>query len=113
MSPASKAPIPGREALIIRSAGGRPRGRTGRKLIYVNEAFTQSIEGMRKAESDALLRFLYAHIANPQFQCRFRWRENSIAVWDNRCTQHHATWDYYPETRSGVRVTVKGDRPFH
>ena len=68
---------------------------------------------MTQAESDALLEFLYAHNANPQFQCRFRWRKNSIAMWDNRCTQHHATWDYWPETRSGVRVTVKGDRPRH
>ena len=56
---------------------------------------------------------LYAHIAKPQFQCRFRWRENSVAIWDNRCVQHLAMWDYYPETRSGLRVTVKGDRPFH
>ena len=66
---------------------------------------------MTKAESDALLAFLYAHNAKPQFQCRFRWQKNSIAMWDNRCTQHHATWDYYPETRSGVRVTIKGERP--
>ena len=85
----------------------------GRKLIYVNQPFTQSIVGMTRAESDALLEFLYGHNASPQFQCRFRWRTNSIAMWDNRCTQHHATWDYYPETRSGVRVTVKGDRPRH
>ena len=78
-----------------------------------DEPFTQSIVGMKKAESDALLGFLYAHCANPQYQCRFRWRKNSIAMWDNRCMQHLAMWDYYPETRSGVRVTVKGDRPFH
>jgi len=61
----------------------------------------------------AILKFLYAHCANPQFQCRFRWKPNSVAFWDNRCTQHHATWDYFPETRSGVRVTIKGDQPFH
>jgi taurine dioxygenase len=91
----------------------RSHPETGRKLIYVNEPFTQSIVGMKKAESDALLGFLYAHCAKPAYQCRFRWRKNSIAMWDNRCTQHHATWDYYPETRSGVWVTVKGDRPFH
>ena len=91
----------------------RTHPETGRKLIFVNEPFTQGIVGMKRAESGALLGFLYAHCANPQFQCRFRWRENSIAMWDNRCTQHHATWDYWPETRSGVRVTVKGDRPYH
>jgi len=52
-------------------------------------------------------------MANPLFQCRFRWRENSIAFWDNRCVQHHAMWDYWPHTRSGHRVTVKGERPFY
>lgn len=91
----------------------RTHPETGRKLIYVNEPFTQHIVGMHKAESDALLKFLFAHNANPQFQCRFKWERNSIAMWDNRAAQHHATWDYYPETRSGIRVTVKGDRPFH
>jgi taurine dioxygenase len=50
-------------------------------------------------------------MANPLFQCRFRWRENSIAFWDNRCAQHRAMWDYWPHTRYGNRVTVKGDRP--
>ena len=91
----------------------RTHPETGRKLIYVNQPFTQRIAGMTQVESNALLEFLYAHCANPQFHCRFRWRRNSIAMWDNRCTQHHATWDYFPETRSGVRVTVKGDRPHH
>ncbi len=91
----------------------RTHPETGRKLIYVNGPFTQHIVGMHKDESDALLRFLFAHNANPQFQCRFRWERNSIAMWDNRSTQHHATWDYHPHTRSGIRVTVKGDRPFH
>ena len=91
----------------------RTHPETGRKLIYVNKPFTQHIVGMKPSESEAILNFLYAHCANPQFQCRFRWQKNSVAFWDNRCTQHHATWDYYPETRSGIRVTIKGDRPFH
>ena len=90
----------------------RTHPRTGRKGIYVNSVFTTELCGVPKAEGDAILAFLYAHIAKPQFQCRFRWRENSIAMWDNRCVQHMAMWDYYPETRSGLRVTVKGDRPF-
>ncbi|MFT5174007.1 MAG: taurine dioxygenase [Gammaproteobacteria bacterium] len=91
----------------------RTHPETGRKLIYVNEPFTQHIVGMNKTESDAILNFLYQHNSNPQFHCRFKWERNSIAMWDNRSTQHHATWDYFPETRSGIRVTVKGDRPFH
>ena len=49
----------------------------------------------------AILGFLFEHVARPDFQCRFRWRPNSVAMWDNRCTQHHAIWDYWPATRSG------------
>ena len=89
----------------------RTHPRTGRKGIYVNSVFTMELCGVPKDEGDAILAFLYAHIAKPQFQCRFRWRENSVAMWDNRCVQHLAMWDYFPETRSGLRITVKGDRP--
>ena len=86
---------------------------TGRKALFVNSVFTRRILGVTESESRALLEFLFEHMTNPRFQCRFRWRRNSIAFWDNRCVQHHAMWDYYPETRSGARVTVTGDRPFH
>ncbi|MGA7865831.1 MAG: TauD/TfdA family dioxygenase, partial [Stellaceae bacterium] len=86
---------------------------TGRKALYVNKGFTRRILGVPRDESEGMLRYLYEHMANPLFQCRFRWAENSIAFWDNRCVQHHAMWDYWPHTRSGHRVTVKGDRPFH
>ncbi len=58
-----------------------------------------------------MLAYLYQHLENPLFQCRFRWTENAIAFWDNRCAQHRAMWDYWPHTRSGTRVTVKGERP--
>ena len=85
---------------------------TGRKLIFVNSSYVTHIEGLPKEESQAILGFLYDHIKNPNFQVRFRWRPNSIAFWDNRCTQHLATWDYFPQTRSGYRVTVAGDKPF-
>ena len=84
---------------------------TGRKALYVNSGFTRYINGIPRDESDGILRYLYQHMANPLFQCRFRWQENSIAFWDNRCVQHHAMWDYWPHTRSGHRVTLKGDRP--
>lgn len=86
---------------------------TGRRALYVNAGFTRRIEGLRPSESAALLGFLFEHVKNPAFQCRFRWEPYSLAMWDNRCVQHMAVWDYYPETRSGFRVTVKGDRPFH
>ncbi len=90
----------------------RTHPETGRKAIYVNKIFTQSIDGLPKDESRAVLDFLFQHIAKPNFQCRFKWEKNSIAFWDNRCALHHAMWDYFPQQRRGYRVTIKGDKPF-
>jgi taurine dioxygenase len=84
---------------------------TGRKLLFVNEAFTTRIAELEPAESKAVLDFLYRHIGSPKFQCRFRWRKHSIAFWDNRSAQHLALWDYYPKVRSGHRFTIAGSRP--
>jgi taurine dioxygenase len=84
---------------------------SGRKALYVNRGFTTRIVQLKRHESDAVLQLLYRHIETPEFQCRFRWRVNSVAFWDNRCVQHHAMWDYYPQRRHGHRVTIKGDRP--
>ena len=89
----------------------RTHPETGRKALFVNRIFTQSIVGVTREESRAILDFLFQHIARPDFQCRFRWEKDSVAFWDNRCTLHHAMWDYYPEVRQGYRVTIKGDRP--
>ena len=86
---------------------------TGRSGLYVNEGFTTRLKDLPRSESDALLAFLVRHCANPMFQCRFHWQPHSIAFWDNRCTQHLAVWDYYPEVRHGYRVTIKGTRPFY
>lgn len=84
---------------------------TGRKALYVNRGFTRRILGIPRDESEGILRYLYEHLESPLYQCRFRWRANSVAFWDNRCVQHHALWDYWPATRSGFRVTVRGERP--
>ncbi len=84
---------------------------TGRKGLYVNRGFTRRILGIPGDESEAILRYLYDHAESPLWQCRFRWTESAVAFWDNRCVQHRAMWDYWPHTRSGMRVTVKGDRP--
>lgn len=84
---------------------------TGRKALYVNRAFTTRICELSPYESKAILNFLYAHQEQPQFQCRFRWEPNSVALWDNRCAQHIAIWDYYPQVRSGLRVSIVGERP--
>ena len=85
---------------------------TGLKSIFVNKTFTTHINEIPKAESDSVLAFLYSHCAKPDYQVRFKWQPHSIAFWDNRCVQHLALWDYYPQVRSGYRVTVKGDKPF-
>jgi taurine dioxygenase len=84
---------------------------TGRKLLYVNASFTVRIVGMGLDESHALLDFLTTRAATPEYQCRFRWRPSSVAMWDNRCTQHYANQDYWPQRRVMQRVTIIGDRP--
>lgn len=84
---------------------------TGRKALYVNRAFTTCINGLAAGESRAVLDFLFAHQENPKYQVRFRWQPNSVAMWDNRCAQHYAIWDYFPQVRSGLRVSVIGERP--
>ncbi|MDR3538055.1 MAG: TauD/TfdA family dioxygenase [Acetobacteraceae bacterium] len=84
---------------------------TGKKALYVNRGFTKRILGVPRDESRAILEYLWDHAEDPLFQCRFRWQENSVAFWDNRCVQHRAMWDYWPHTRSGFRVTVTGGRP--
>ncbi len=89
----------------------RTHPETGRKALYVNSAFTTQINGMKANESRATLDFLFRHMEHIDFQCRFRWTPHSIAMWDNRCVQHHAAWDYYPEVRHGYRVTLAGDKP--
>jgi len=84
---------------------------TKKKAIFVNSSYTTQIVGVSKDESDGILNFLYKHCANPNFHVRFRWQPNSVAFWDNRCTQHLAVWDYFPQVRSGFRVTVAGEKP--
>jgi taurine dioxygenase len=84
---------------------------TGRKAIFVNATFTRRIEGMKSGESQALLRFLFEHLASPEFTCRFRWRPRSVAMWDNRCTQHRVVADNLRAPRRMERATICGDVP--
>ena len=86
---------------------------SGRGALFVNRIFTTRILDLAKPETDALLGMLFDHVAQPDFQCRFRWEPGSVAFWDNRCTQHFALWDYYPNRRHGLRVTIRGDTPFY
>ena len=84
---------------------------TGRKALFVNLAFTRKIVGMKPRESSVLLDFLYEHLGSPEYTCRFHWRENSIAMWDNRCTQHRVLADNLVDHRRMERVTLLGDVP--
>ncbi len=91
----------------------RTHPETGRKAIYVNQAFTQEIVGMDADESAELLEILYRQATFPEYQVRFAWRPNSIAFWDNRACQHYAVSDYYPQVRRAERVTIIGDAPYY
>jgi len=87
----------------------RTHPETGEKILYVNHTFTTRILGIPEEESDALLRLLFDRIKVPEYQVRFRWSPNAIAIWDNRSTQHYAVGDYWPTDRALERVTVSGD----
>ena len=90
----------------------RTHPETGKQAIFVNGAFTTRILGLEPAESQAILQFLFKQAENPDYQARYRWEVNDVVMWDNRCAQHMAIWDYWPHQRTGHRVTVKGNRPF-
>ena len=85
---------------------------TGKKILYVNPTFTTHIHGLPRTQSDALLAQLFGLITAPEVQARFRWQPNSLAVWDNRSTQHYAVADFYPQHRKLHRVTFTAERAF-
>ncbi|MDI3357950.1 TauD/TfdA family dioxygenase [Pseudomonas sp. UYIF39] len=85
---------------------------TGRKTLFVNSGFTSHIVQLSGGESQMLLSMLFDLIARePILSCRVRWAPNTLVFWDNRCTQHHAVWDYFPHSRYGERVTILGKQP--
>jgi alpha-ketoglutarate-dependent taurine dioxygenase len=90
----------------------RTHPETGRRNLFVNPGFTVNIKGLSGRESDTLLRFLYAHMATPEYVARYRWNEGDLGFWDNRTTMHYAIGDYGTAHRVIQRVTLKGDRPF-
>ncbi len=85
---------------------------TGRKALFVNSIYTIKFKGWTREESQPLLEYLCNHAIRPEFTCRFRWRDGSIAFWDNRCTLHHAINDYDGQRREMHRVTIIGERPY-
>jgi taurine dioxygenase len=89
----------------------RTHPQTGRKALYVNPGHTLRICGFSEAESAPILEFLYRQQIRPEFTCRFRWRRDSLAFWDNRAAQHYPLNDYHGYRRALQRITLAGDRP--
>ena len=121
LSPPIQEMITGLSALHDAHAHGHPERmavhpvvrshpETGRKALYVNEHFTRRIVEMSAVESEVLLPFLTRWVQSPRFTVRYHWREGTICMWDNRCTQHYVLNDF-SEERIIQRVTISGDRP--
>jgi len=99
----------------------RTHPETGEKILFVN-AFTTHFTNYHTPANvrfgqDAnpgaglLLNYLISQAYVPEYQCRFRFRKNSVAIWDNRCTQHYAVQDFWPAVRNLERAGIIGDRP--
>ncbi|MDI1451299.1 TauD/TfdA family dioxygenase [Polyangium sp. 6x1] len=99
----------------------RTHPETGEKILFVN-AFTTHFVNFHTPEhvrcgqdfapgASQLLNYLISQAQIPEYQVRFRWKKNSVAIWDNRCTQHYAVQDYWPGVRKMERATIVGDRP--
>ena len=83
---------------------------SGRKSLFVCGNYTTRIVELSELESRRLLAMLFEHIKSPQFQCRYRWERNTLALWDNRVVQHCAIPDYQ-ERRVMYRTMISGTRP--
>lgn len=90
----------------------RTHPETERDALYVSGPYVTGVAGLSKAESDALLGFLYRHIETSEFVYRHQWSVGDVVIWDNRCTQHLAVADYHPHERLMHRMNIAGERPF-
>ena len=84
---------------------------TGEKALYANLAFTVGIEGRERDEARPLLNTLVKHAVDDAFVTRLKWQPGTLALWDNRSTQHYALNDYSGQRREMLRVVIEGDRP--
>ena len=112
-----KAQYPDAEPPVVRKHPD-----TGERVLFVN-SFTTHFTNFHTAENvrygqdyapggSNLLNYLVARAAIPEYQVRGRWRPNSVAIWDNRCTQHYAVMDYWPAVRKMERAGIVGDKPY-
>jgi taurine dioxygenase len=83
---------------------------TGRRMLYVNEHYTERVIGLGEAESASLLRLLYAHTNTPEFHVRWAWQLHDIVIWEERLTQHRAVANF-DGPRVLRRAAIKGERP--
>jgi taurine dioxygenase len=84
---------------------------SGERILYVNRLYTTRILGIEESESSELLNYLCDRAQYPEYQVRLNWKTGTVAVWDNRSTQHYAVSDYYPQPRRLERVSIRGDTP--
>jgi taurine dioxygenase len=89
----------------------RTHPESGRKAVYVNALFTTHIADLPAKESEALLAFLYRHVVTEEHTVRLSWQPGTVAIWDNRSTQHKPVNDFLPQHRLMHRVTLTGDQP--
>ncbi|MGQ0664232.1 MAG: TauD/TfdA dioxygenase family protein [Pseudomonadota bacterium] len=84
---------------------------TGRKALYVNRLMSESIVGLKRAESDRLLGFLFDHQERREFVYEHAWTPGDLVLWDNRSTLHARTDFSAAERRLLRRVAIKGEKP--
>ena len=100
----------------------RTHPETGEKVLFVNGFTTHFVNFHTPGNvrhgidfspgASHLLNYLISQAAIPDYQVRWRWTQNSFAIWDNRCTQHYAVQDYYPAVRKMERAAIIGDKPY-
>lgn len=84
---------------------------TGKKVLFINPAYTVGIKGLRADEARPLLNYLFNLATTEAFTCRMRWRQGTLAIWDNRSTWHMPVSDYHGMRREMFRTTVVGQVP--
>jgi taurine dioxygenase len=89
----------------------RTHPETGKRSLFVNPGFTTRITGLSRAESRALLDFLYEHSTRHEYTVRYHWKTGDLGFWDNRVTQHSVVRDFGSQPRVIQRVTIHGDAP--